>query len=516
MRDTSSTESSRYGHRQTECLKAAAGWPARRGAPCAIPSGRRAAAAAPAPAARNFRRFIICASQVLPLQLAHGVIHRARRQGHIGDRRILAGGARHARPISDVDVRRIVKLVVGVEGGGLRIASHPRCPHLVNTETGLGPQLAGLVHIPSVDVAHARRLEHLPRLFLHVAAHRDLVRRPFTADAEQRNAPLVGLLRIEPGTVLLHGKRLAKREHADTPWSGLVQLLLELDADARLADASSPTAAAGAPLIPVAARELQPIGPCALEVAESRNVEAVRAIALVVAIEKAGNLASSAGHEVVVHQIVTDHPTRIAESVGEARSFGVQKYACGPERGRAEEDHARVNLVCLPCGRVDEPHARRPVATFIIKNAVRETVRPQRELSGLASGGQRRRLAREIRAGRASAIAGAAVVTRLPLTDGLRQHRAATDGDVPSRKCTLDAGLHELLPGVELHRLLELTVRQVRQPELLTGNPGKPLDVAVPRLDVAVPNRPIDAVAVLEVRLEIEVAPPVRLTSPDQ
>src|SRR5688572_25932376 len=191
MRASSSTESLPYGQRQTECLNAAE---RTGGSDRTVPVPTRAAAPAPTPVARNRRRFIAMVSEISALELTHGVIGRARGERHVRDRWILAGRARHAGAIGYVDVRRVVQLVVGVERGGLRIASHARRPHLVDAEPGLRTETAGLVRVPAVHVANARRFQHLAGLLLHVLRHRHLVLRPLAADSQQRDAPLVGLL----------------------------------------------------------------------------------------------------------------------------------------------------------------------------------------------------------------------------------------------------------------------------------------------------------------------------------
>src|SRR5688500_6207691 len=120
IRASSSTESLPYGQRHTECLNAAensdASAPAARGP-------MKAAAPAPTPVARNRLRFIDMGSEIPALELAHGVIDRTRRERHVRDRGVLAGRARHAGAIGHVDVRRVVQLVVGIERGGLRIAT---------------------------------------------------------------------------------------------------------------------------------------------------------------------------------------------------------------------------------------------------------------------------------------------------------------------------------------------------------------------------------------------------------
>src|SRR5205807_10112780 len=73
-----------------------------------------------------------------------------------------------------------------------------------------------------------------------------------------------------------------------------------------------------------------------------------------------------------------------------------------------------------------------------------------------------------------------------------------------------------LLAGVNFHRRLELAVRELRQAQLFAAHADEPLDVAVPRRDVGVADRPVDAVPVAQVGLEVEIAPAVHLASPDE
>jgi hypothetical protein len=56
----------------------------------------------------------------------------------------------------------------------------------------------------------------------------------------------------------------------------------------------------------------------------------------------------------------------------------------------------------------------------------------------------------------------------------------------------------------------------VGEAELLAAHAREALDVRVPGRDVGVADRPVDAVAVAQVGLEVEVAPAVAVPAPEQ
>jgi hypothetical protein len=88
-------------------------------------------------------------------------------------------------------------------------------------------------------------------------------------------------------------------------------------------------------------------------------------------------------------------------------------------------------------------------------------------------------------------------------------HRAAAEG-------LRDPFLDLLLQAVHLHGRQELAVGQLWKSVTAAADAGEPLGVVVPGRDVLVPDRPVDAVAVARVRLEVEIAPAVRLAAPQQ
>ena len=218
----------------------------------------------------------------------------------------------------------------------------------------------------------------------------------------------------------------------------------------------------------------------------------------------------------MVHQIVPEHPTRVGEAVREAGRLGVEQDAGGRERRGAEEDQTAGVLARLFRRRVHDAHAGDPALGRVVDERMHHAVGDDGEPPRRPRGGERGGLAREIRPGGAAPLAGAAVVARQAVVQGLGEDRHAADGEPPVGKGALEPRLHELLARVHLHRRLELPVRELRQAQLLPAHADEAFHVAVPGRHVGVANRPVDAMPVPQIRLEIEVAPPVHLPPPDQ
>src|SRR5205823_4310808 len=117
----------------------------------------------------------------------------------------------------------------------------------------------------------------------------------------------------------------------------------------------------------------------------------------------------------------------------------------------------------------------------------------------------------------APALARTAIVTGETAVVILRQ-----DGGAADRHHTLAAKRLEdlwtrvLLDDRHRHRRQEIAVGELIQVLVRAGHADEPLDMRVPRRDILITNRPVVAVSVLRVGLEIEVAPAVDLTSPRQ
>src|SRR5215210_562779 len=99
----------------------------------------------------------------------------------------------------------------------------------------------------------------------------------------------------------------------------------------------------------------------------------------------------------------------------------------------------------------------------------------------------------------------------------LREIRAAPRNHAPIRSELFVRYIRDcLLAAIELHRRQELSIGQLRHVLARAVDAGVRLDVVVPWRQVLVADRPVDGDSILRIRLEVEVAPAVALTSPHQ
>src|SRR6185437_4063061 len=152
-----------------------------------------------------------CELEVVPRELAHGKVRRARRQRHIRERRVRARRRRHAGAVRDEDVRGVPHLVVRVQHRRLRISTHPRRPHLVY------PHSRKVLPVVGADLLHAGRLEHFGHVVHHVPAHQALVLAGRAVDREDRQPPLVLPGRVDRHLVRMVGEHLAECGGPDGP-----------------------------------------------------------------------------------------------------------------------------------------------------------------------------------------------------------------------------------------------------------------------------------------------------------
>ena len=88
------------------------------------------------------------------------------------------------------------------------------------------------------------------------------------------------------------------------------------------------------------------------------------------------------------------------------------------------------------------------------------------------------------------------------------------DGHAPRRMFGFDLLLERQLEAVELHGRQELPVGQLLETLVRAGDAGETFDAVIPGRNIRVANRPVDAVAVLLVGVEIVVAHAVGLPAP--
>src|ERR1700759_3992519 len=107
-----------------------------------------------------------------------------------------------------------------------------------------------------------------------------------------------------------------------------------------------------------------------------------------------------------------------------------------------------------------------------------------------------------------------AIVTRRAPLVHLRQDRGATNSEYAIVIMRLQSVAEHDLRAVNFHRRKEMAVGWLWPTFRLTADARKIFDIAVPRFEIGVPNRPIDGNSLFQVCFEIEIAPPVALASP--
>ena len=166
--------------------------------------------------------------------------------------------------------------------------------------------------------------------------------------------------------------------------------------------------------------------------------------------------------------------------------------------------------------RVQHAHAGRAPRAVVVDQLVHDRIRPQRHVAGRFGGGQRARIAAEVRAVRTAANAQVAVLARASLRTVRKRSRQMRDA--ADRELALELVRHRLLQmsldAVEVHRRQELAVGQLRQSFGAAAHADEALDMVVPRRELGVTDRPVDRDAVLRVRLEVHRAPAIALPAP--
>ena len=152
----------------------------------------------------------------------------------------------------------------------------------------------------------------------------------------------------------------------------------------------------------------------------------------------------------------------------------------------------------------------------IADHAVHDRERAQRQPARRGGGRQRRAVAREVGAVRTAAVAAVARLARAPAVVRLAEHGAAAGDQDPVAEHLRQPRLEVRLDAVHLERRQQLSVGELRQAGVLAADADEALDHVVPRRDVRVADRPVDADAFPRVGREVEVAPAEAVPGPQQ
>src|SRR4029077_18293791 len=114
----------------------------------------------------------------------------------------------------------------------------------------------------------------------------------------------------------------AEPAKAHVPRAGFFQHLLEIHSEAAYVTSAAPAFAASPALIPVAANKFLLLG-FLVDVAETRNVNAIRPVAERHFVFVARHRARSAAAHVMIHDVMTEFAAAVAEAVGKFRRGGI-------------------------------------------------------------------------------------------------------------------------------------------------------------------------------------------------
>src|SRR5262249_11298994 len=199
-----------------------------------------------------------------------------------------------------------MRLVLRVQHGSLRIASHASGTHFMNGQPG------GIVLNESFDIARACRGQHLGGTNRHIAEQRALVLTPHAIDTKGRYTPGVNVALIELNVIFVVGQTFTKAVEGHLPGPGPPERVLENRAEATSFKSAIPALAERSTLKSVAAQELWMF---LVNVAEARHVDSIRAVAERNFVFVTGNSASRAASHAVIHQIVPKFTARVGKPV---------------------------------------------------------------------------------------------------------------------------------------------------------------------------------------------------------
>src|SRR5262249_16325367 len=143
---------------------------------------------------------------------------------------------------------------------------------------------------------------------------------PTAVNLKHGNTPGVKLILVHLYIIIVIGKAFTESAHAQAPLAWALQSVLEVRADADLVETARPAFARAATLVAVAADKVRVLG---LNVAETRNVEAVKAIAERHFVFVAGHGAAGARAHVMVHEIVAEFAAGVGEAVWKLGRCGI-------------------------------------------------------------------------------------------------------------------------------------------------------------------------------------------------
>src|SRR6266403_3110730 len=211
---------------------------------------------------------------------------------------------------------------------------------------------------------------------------------------------------------------------------------------------------------------------------------------------------------------MAEHAAGIGEAVRILRRGGIEQDAGRFLRLGAENDGAGVDFTSLAGVAVDVENAAGAVAARVHEDFVDHSIRNERAVSGVESGGDGGEGGVEIGVRHASALARSAVMAWAAAVDGLGKIGGARGHD-GAAELFLEAIAEESFLTSERNGRLELAVREMLEAFGGAGDADVFFDEIVVRLDIFITKRPVFSVTIERGGFEIPIAEAQADAAPD-
>src|SRR5579862_4821589 len=148
-------------------------------------------------------------SDIAFFHLLAEILGRSPRQRHDAKRDVLIGITQERRGVRHEQIFHFVRLAVAIEHGGLRIVSHADGAGFVNDFSAERNRFGGAVWHGLGKRLAAHGFDDVGEGLVHVPDHIDFVLAPAEMEAQNGNAPLVDLLRVDLAIGIFIGDHLA-------------------------------------------------------------------------------------------------------------------------------------------------------------------------------------------------------------------------------------------------------------------------------------------------------------------
>ena len=133
--------------------------------------------------------------------------------------------------------------------------------------------------------------------------------------------------------------------------------------------ALGPVASTRAPLVTEAANVILALG-LSIQISESWNVDTVWPLTLIKHVSKFVRFPIGSHFEVMIHEIVTEFATVVAQAIRETIRFRIEQYEGRCNRRGAAEYHLGIEFDYFVRLGIDDPHTLGPFPVLVVKDLI--------------------------------------------------------------------------------------------------------------------------------------------------